>query len=833
MALNIKINLVAPIATIPANTKVADIVVTGGTAPYNYTLVTGSDSFSIDGTTVKTKAEMTVANIASFSVLATDSASPADTVTSDVTYPAIESALALKMTKANIIYKITRYYDLGHGTLTIPAGCTLDFQGGSFANGTIIGKNTSIKGSKDRIFLSTLQIDGTWKTELKPQFFGAKGDGQTNDTTAFKSLFIAANSVKCNIFIPKGHYIINSLLQVTNDIDITGEGAQSILDFSSKDTSIKSDIIVKREDSYSTLPTTTDLTAGDSTVTFTSNPHLQIGDIFTIVDKRANSYSKYRAYYRQGEICEVVSVAGNTVTLSAPLYAGYNGNDVIATKLNTLKVRISNINIKSRVTTNVGAQALALYCTRDSVVDNVTASGTNYVHINLINAYNCLVNSCIINYNSPAVSYNYGIAINNSQNIIISDCIVRAARHGVTIGGQDYDTNVINRNILVTGCNIQGYTALPGADSHGNAEFVTFSNCILNSGISIGGNHQKIEGCTLQSQLGNVTIDLVDLAGHDFNIINNTITVEKYILTNDSGRGVIQLQSGNSGTDNYGGIMTIANNTITVGNQAAIDKSVQPISLYFTESSQIEGLIINNNTIKNGNVDSRKTNLAIQIIGKFKLLEITNNVLNSCILISSPNGISEVKRLNISGNKIYDSPRGGIMILGGTSNNEYITIENNIIINSKQTGIYISPPTNQQGGVTIVTGNSVINSGLDGSGSSEQRSSLTISRVKLLVITDNIYGDMQETTTQATILNLSNIPLVRMMGNTILSTSIGNTITNVTDILDSGYLIGPTASRPVSQATRTKGRQYFDTTLNKYICWDGTAWINVDGTALA
>lgn len=146
MALNIKINLVAPIVTIPANTKVADIVVTGGTAPYNYTLVTGSDSFSIDGTTVKTKAEMTIANIASFSVLATDSASPADTVTSDVTYPAIESALALKMTKANIIYKITRYYDLGHGTLTIPAGCTLDFQGGSLYNGTVVFNNTNLKG---------------------------------------------------------------------------------------------------------------------------------------------------------------------------------------------------------------------------------------------------------------------------------------------------------------------------------------------------------------------------------------------------------------------------------------------------------------------------------------------------------------------------------------------------------------------------------------------------------------------------------------------------------------------------------------------------------------
>lgn len=185
MALNININLVAPIATIPANTKVADIVVTGGTAPYNYTLATGSDSFSIDGTTVKTKAEMTIANIASFSVLATDSASPADTVTSDVTYPAIESALALKMTKANIIYKITRYYDLGHATLTIPAGCTLDFQGGSFANGTIIGNNTKLKTNKN--IFRNIEIQGTFDVPasyITPEIFGYESNA-SNDVSPY------------------------------------------------------------------------------------------------------------------------------------------------------------------------------------------------------------------------------------------------------------------------------------------------------------------------------------------------------------------------------------------------------------------------------------------------------------------------------------------------------------------------------------------------------------------------------------------------------------------------------------------------------------------------
>lgn len=33
-------------------------------------------------------------------------------------------------------------------------------------------------------------------------------------------------------------------------------------------------------------------------------------------------------------------------------------------------------------------------------------------------------------------------------------------------------------------------------------------------------------------------------------------------------------------------------------------------------------------------------------------------------------------------------------------------------------------------------------------------------------------------------------------------------------------------------AAQSVGFQYYDTTLNKYTCWDGTAWVNMDGTAL-
>lgn len=56
-------------------------------------------------------------------------------------------AIQDKFSRANVIYKITKDIDLGGETLIIPEGCTLDFQGGSFSNGTIVG-DLVIRNSK-------------------------------------------------------------------------------------------------------------------------------------------------------------------------------------------------------------------------------------------------------------------------------------------------------------------------------------------------------------------------------------------------------------------------------------------------------------------------------------------------------------------------------------------------------------------------------------------------------------------------------------------------------------------------------------------------------------
>ena len=165
MGLSITINKVAVADSFAAGTKVADIAVSGGTSPYAYELATGGDYFQISGTEVQVKADMNIDNIQSFSVTATDSTSGTVlTVISEETYPNLTAEIQSRFNSAGKIYKITQDIDLGHVVLTVPSECTLDFQGGSFSNGTINFNNTKIlpQGCNIADYI-TATISGTYK----------------------------------------------------------------------------------------------------------------------------------------------------------------------------------------------------------------------------------------------------------------------------------------------------------------------------------------------------------------------------------------------------------------------------------------------------------------------------------------------------------------------------------------------------------------------------------------------------------------------------------------------------------------------------------------------
>lgn len=110
--------------------------------------------------------------------------------------------------KENTIYEIRYDFDLNDGEITIPEDCVLDFQGGSFSNGVLIGNDTSIKTTIDKIFDISIKIEGTWNiNECYPEWFGAIGDGITDDTKAINSTLAAFTTTK----LLRKTYLVNTI----------------------------------------------------------------------------------------------------------------------------------------------------------------------------------------------------------------------------------------------------------------------------------------------------------------------------------------------------------------------------------------------------------------------------------------------------------------------------------------------------------------------------------------------------------------------------------------------------------------------------------------------
>ena len=66
---------------------------------------------------------------------------------------------ASQVTAENTIYEIRDVFDLNNGSVTIPANCTLKFNGGAVSNGTLTGNNTIIDGKP---LFKAITFDGSY-----------------------------------------------------------------------------------------------------------------------------------------------------------------------------------------------------------------------------------------------------------------------------------------------------------------------------------------------------------------------------------------------------------------------------------------------------------------------------------------------------------------------------------------------------------------------------------------------------------------------------------------------------------------------------------------------
>lgn len=112
---------------------------------------------------------------------------------------------------SNTIYHIQYDYNLNGGTLTIPEGCILDFQGGSFTNGAILFKNTALEGHP-LLEVNVLQGSSLRNEKINIDWFGAKPNNSTFDNSiVFERILNFYQEEKGGtILVPKGTYYSKS-----------------------------------------------------------------------------------------------------------------------------------------------------------------------------------------------------------------------------------------------------------------------------------------------------------------------------------------------------------------------------------------------------------------------------------------------------------------------------------------------------------------------------------------------------------------------------------------------------------------------------------------------
>jgi hypothetical protein len=426
--------------------------------------------------------------------------------------------------------------------------------------------------------------------------YGATGDGVTDDTTAIQNALDAADGKK--VIFTSGTYNVTSSLKITNkNINVYFEpdayidasnytDTDPILDISGSVDD--DDFRLLGADGYEfdrTIEVHTDIAStvveGDILFITTSDqfgtaPNVGSGELWNTA----------QSIFWKGEMAEVESVSGTTVTLKSPINDDYTAANTIVAKVSYVTGRLDNIRIKGKFTDETDAIRVAY--AKNYMVNGGEVTRAGDTCLGFSYCYNTIVYGFKASRFFKSAAFDaYGIAIGSyCTNFLIQNCIIYSGTHGIVQGGQG-----VARYITIDSCIVdnQDTAGKPCVAHHQNTQYFRVTNNILKNGITFP--HTDVE--ILNNHIYNH-----QASGPCYAAVNGPVRTCRYLKI--EGNTIID----NDGTGNYSGIqfyiydgwtaekVNIKNNIIETVNGHGIE-----ISQKEADTCTIEILEMDHNTV--------------------------------------------------------------------------------------------------------------------------------------------------------------------------------------------------------------------------------------------
>jgi hypothetical protein len=324
--------------------------------------------------------------------------------------------------------------------------------------------------------------------------FGVKGDGVTDDTTAFQ----IALSTGGQRLVPAGTYKLTSSLSLTDDTEVRMH-PNAILDFSTAANGLTCLQGLGTEAASGTgfQALTVDAAVGGTVLNVSSAAGFAPGDYVKVGSHAI--YDPGRTNSWIGELAIVLSTTSNTITLRIPLAGGpYNVADsgFVAKLTQRKNIRVEGGKILGGgtgsghigVTVDRGLH-VRIINTRFENVENIAQQ-----FIDCVDAQSWGTHVV----SSNATQTGYAVAFSgSSQDCKAIGCYARDCRHATTTTNPSSRSGIVRR-ILVDGCtHWDSATSGDSFDTHAAAEDVCFRNCVSYDAGGIGFNVECARGSVI------------------------------------------------------------------------------------------------------------------------------------------------------------------------------------------------------------------------------------------------------------------------------------------------------------------------------------------------